>query len=493
MTQALFIGIDIGTQGTKGVLCNGQGEALYEAFRPSCLIRQGDAVYEEPEEIFSSVVKVVKELTEKAGEEARGIRAIGMDGQMAGIMAVDEGFSPVTPLDSWLDGRCAPYTERIRREAGDRAVAKSGGQIIHAHAPKILWWKEERPEIYRKVCKFLEPNGYVAGRLCGLRAEQAVMDYTFLHFNNFSDNLNRRFDPELLAQFGVAEEKMPRIVSPEEVLGTVTGEYAAACGLPAGVQVIAGCGDTAASSLGAGITRPGLAYDVAGTASVFACATDRFLPDTAHRTLLFSRSVCEGLYLPLAYISGGGLCLKWFAGITGCSLQELDALAETCREDQTPLFIPHFSGRTFPLDNRISGAFLGLRPDTGRGEMHRAVMESIAYEYRNYMEILTRTGCIREVSTVIGVGGGAKSRAFAQIKADVLGARYVTPKKVNSAPHAMAMLAAHATGYRPEPLQQLFRPEEGTVYEPDETRTQSYRTKAENYLRLLDRYGDYIG
>ena len=137
------------------------------------------------------------------------------------------------------------------------------------------------------------PNGYIAGRLCGLKAEDAFMDYTFLHFNSFSDNPGGGFNEELLRMFSVEPDKLPRVVSPTTVVGQVTDEYAAACGLPRGVKVAAGCGDTAASSLGAGITRPGIAYDVAGTASVFACATDRFAPDTVHKTILFARSVIE--------------------------------------------------------------------------------------------------------------------------------------------------------------------------------------------------------
>lgn len=494
MNDALFIGIDIGTQGTKSVLCREDGTVIDEAFCASRLIRpDATAVYEEPEDILNSVISTISELTSRIGEQSKNIRAIGMDAQMAGIMAIREDFSSATPLDSWLDSRCAEYTALIEQEAGDDAIEKSGGQTIHAHAPKILWWKNEQSETYAKIKKFVQPNGYVAGKLCGLSSDKAFMDYTFLHFNSFSDNRRLCFNNTLLAHFGVVPDKMPQIVSPEEIIGTVTNEYAQKCGLPADVKVIAGCGDTAASSLGAGITRTGLAYDVAGTASVFACCTDRFVPDTAHKTLMFSRSVCEDLYLPLAYISGGGLCLEWLASITNKSLRELDAAAQGCSHDDTPVFIPHFSGRTFPLDNRVSGAFLKLTPRTDKGELHQAVMESIAFEYKSYLDILHRTGCIGEETTVIGMGGGAKSPIFAQIKADVLGLCYTTPAKTDSAPVAMALLAAHATRYRTEPLCELFKPDEnGAVYKPNPEETHRYAPKAQEYLRLLDNYGNYI-
>lgn len=494
MKDALFIGIDIGTQGTKAMLCDITGKVLSEAFCASRLIRPDTVtVYEEPQDILNSVMTVISEITARMGEQSCNIRAIGMDAQMAGIMGIDEDFNASTPLDSWLDSRCKDYTALLEREAGEESIESSGGQVIHAHAPKILWWKNEQSEAYSKTRKFVMPNGFVAGKLCGLKANEAFMDYTFLHFNSFSDNRRLCFNEKLLALFKVDKDKLPRIVSPEEVVGTVTREYAQKCGLPNGVQVIAGCGDTAASSLGAGITRAGLAYDVAGTASVFACATKSFAPDTKQRTILFSRSVCKDLFLPLAYISGGGLCLKWYSRLCGQSLVSLDQAALGASFEDTPIFLPHFSGRTCPLDNRVSGAFLNISPKSESAEMYTAIMESIAYEYKSYLDILRDNSCLCDGTTVIGVGGGAKSTVFSQIKADVLGLPYMTPEKADSAPCAMALLAAHGTGERTEPLNELFRPDaKGAQYLPDTTKTNRYAQKAQEYLRLLNGYGEYI-
>ncbi len=494
MQDALFVGIDIGTQGTKGVLCDSFGHVLQEAFCPSKLYRPDSlTVYEDPEDIFSSVCQVLRRLTSWAGEQSLRIRGLGMDSQMAGIMGIKEDFAAATPLDSWLDTRCAPYTELLRKEAGDLAIQKSGGQIIHAHASKILWWKGERQDAYRQIRKFVQPNGYVAGRLCGLKAEEAFMDYTFLHFNNFTENETCGYNEDMLRHFQVAEDKMPAIVSPEKVVGTIAPEYARQCGLPAGVEVIAGCGDTAASSLGAGITEPGQALDVAGTASVFSCCTDRFAPDTSHKTILFARSVCEGLYLPLAYISGGGLCLEWYAALTGCSLKKLDELIRPEEKADTPVFLPHFTGRTCPLDNRVSGAFLQLEQKMGRMELYRSILESISFEYRSYLEILRSNDCLRGTISVKGVGGGAKSPVFSQIKSDVLGLCYRVPGKVDSAPTAMALLAAHALGERRESLTELFRTDgaDERVYWPKEGLRDHYEVQYERYVRFLEGYGAY--
>ncbi|MBR4761926.1 MAG: hypothetical protein IK086_04760 [Clostridia bacterium] len=490
----LFIGIDIGTQGTKTVLCDIKGKVFDEEFCPSNLIRpDSQTVYEQPQEILDSVIKTVRAITERQTKASESIAAICLDAQMAGIMAVDKDFNAVTPLDSWLDSRCRNYTAIIKEQAGDAAIMSSGGQIIHSHASKILWWKNEHPDTYKKICKFIQPNGYVAGKLCGIKAQDAFMDYTFLHFNVFSDNANLRFNKALLSEFGVDEDKMPGIVSPEYTVGEVTPEFARAMGLPGGVKVVAGCGDTAASSLGAGITKAGLAYDVAGTASVFACCTDKFAPDTENRTLLFGRSVCEGLFLPLSYISGGGLCLKWFSDITGKSLKELDGDAEKTDTNET-VFIPHFSGRTLPLDDGVSGAFLGLNAAADKGIMFRSILESIAFEYKSYLDILMRSGAIGKLDCVYGVGGGAKSAVFSQIKADVLGARYMSLANADSAPAAMALLGAKATGYLGGDFGEIFGAANngGKIYDCNQEANARYIPKAERYLKLLDGYSNYI-
>ena len=490
----LFLGIDIGTGGTKTVLSDPDGTIVAESFFASTLYRPDkDTVYEEPEEIFRSVINGIMTCVERAGTAKTQIAAIGIDAQMAGVMGIDDSFEAVTPLDSWLDTRCAPYTEQIRLRAGDEAIRSSGGQIIHSHASKILWWKEEQPDTYRKIKKFVQPNAYVAGKLCGLSADDAFMDYTFLHFNCFSDNAALGFNSALLKEFGVEEEKMPRIVSPQAVVGTVLPEFATVLGLGDKVKVIAGCGDTAASSLGAGVTRKGLAYDVAGTASVFACCTDRFCPDVQNKTLLFSRSVCEDLFLPLSYISGGGMCLSWFSDLSGKDFKTLDFLAAQKRPGADGVtFIPHFSGRTFPLDDRVNGAFFGLTQNADNGILFRAILESIAYEYKSYLSILKQSGALPSLSTVIGVGGGAKSRVFSQIKADVLGSDYKVLAFSDTAPAAMALLAAKATGYTQKPLDELFCPKEAATYKPDPASAALYEPFADRYIALCNRFGDFM-
>lgn len=491
MDNVLFAGIDIGTQGTKGVLTDRMGNTVSEAFVPSVLEHpETNAVTENPERIVDSVISVIRKTVEKSGRDGKEVRAVCIDGQMAGILGVDEDFRAVTPLDSWLDNRCAKYTELLRQKAGNSCLLQSGGQFMNAHAPKILWWKHERPDAYAKIKKFIMPNAYAAGCLCGLKAEDAFMDYTFLHFNLFSDNLKKGFCASMLKDFGVEPEKMPKIVSPQTVVGTVTAEFAAECGISPDVKVLAGCGDTAASALGSGIVDTGIAQDVAGTASVFACCTDRFIPDVTDSTLLYSRSVIDGQFLPLSYITGGGLTLIWFSKLCGKELNELDLLAERAPAGSGGVtFIPHFSGRTFPFDISASGAFMGLNTETSAGDMFRAILEAIAFEYRGFLDIMVKNGCLDGLKLIRGVGGGAKSRIFSRIKADVLGADYLACEHICSAPEAMAKLAALSCGYTDLTVKEVFGSSDAGRRLPfDESRHKAYTAAFDLYMSRLYGY-----
>lgn len=491
MSEPLFLGTDIGTQGTKTVLTDAAGQILGSAFVPSALLRGEDgSVTEDPAAIFASVIRSARAAVENAGLTHPTVAAMGIDGQMCGIMGVDRYFEAVGPLDSWLDNRCAPDADLIREQAEGECIRKSGGQVIHSHAARILRIRRQEPERYARTAKFVMPGGYVAGRLCGLRAEQAFMDYTYLHFNNFADTAHACFDAALAGHFGVSAEKLPRICAPTEVVGTLLPAYAEAMGIAGNPAVIAGCGDTAASSLGAGIVSPGLAYDVAGTASVFACCTDRFAPDTEHRTVLVSRSVIDGLYLPLSYVTGGGLTLPWFAELVDSRLAELDRLAEAA--DSRVLFLPHMTGRTFPPEDTLDGVFAGLTPQTGRGEMFRAVMEAIAFEYKGYLSVMQSTGCIDRLKSVRCVGGGAKSAVFCQIKADVLGTDYIASGALRSAPQTMALLAALATGHTdPDPVRLFACPDTPEPIRHDAARYAAYEKQYGRYIRLLETYSRY--
>jgi xylulokinase len=261
---------------------------------------------------------------------------------------------------------------------------------------------------------------------------------------------------ELLDQFQVDKSKMPRIVNPWDIVGFLTASAAAQCGLFPGIPLVAGCGDSAATSLAAGVTRKGIIFDVAGTASIFSCCVDQYKPDLGNKTLLYARSIVPGLWIPMAYINGGGMCLQWFRDhLTGTgtpvSFGELDREAEPIVPGSEGLiFLPHFSGRVCPNNANVRGSWIGLHWAHQRGHLYKSIMEGIAYEYDHYFRIIRELVEDAAFSEVYVIGGGAKSALFSAIKADVLGIDYVPLRISDTAPLGSALVAGHGVGLFPD-------------------------------------------
>ena len=450
--STFLLGVDIGTQGTKTCLYDSDGRLAASAFEASRLIEPAPgAVEQDPDELYGSVVRTIRTVLERSGVRPADVLALGMDGQMAGIMGIGRNFEAVTPYDSWLDTRCEAEISEMQRAAGDRIVELTGAPVSYNHGPKVLRWKNRFPEAYQKIEKFVLPVTYVAGRMCGLKSEDAWIDYTCLHFSGFGDVAHLKWSEELLQRFDVDRRRMPEIVSPWKIVGKISADAARACGLLEGTPVCAGAGDQAATSLGAGITRPGLAFDVAGTASVFSRCTDAYSPDVQNKTILYARSILPDLWIPLAYIGGGGLCVRWIrdtlAG-TDASVT-YDRLAEEAAclppGSEKLMFVPHFSGRVCPNDSYVRGSFIGLATRHTRAHMYRAVLESIGYEYALYDRILSECTGSRTQEIYV-IGGGAKSALFNQIKSDILGVRYTTLSTADTGAWGMAIVAGYAVG-----------------------------------------------
>lgn len=491
----MFIGIDIGTQGTKVSLVGTDGAIIANAFRPSNLIsRQRGHVEQDPEEMFVSVLEGIREVMQKSGVPPEKVLAIGLDGQMAGIMAIDRDWQAVTPYDSWLDTRCEKYMPAIREWGEESFIQITGCPVTYAHGPKILWWKHEHPEVFERICKFVLPTAYVAGRLAGLKGDEAYIDYTHLHFSGFADVEKCTWSEPLLSAFGVPASKMPRIVNPWDVIGSLRPEYAAQCGLREGIPIIAGCGDTAATTLGAGISEPGLMFDVAGTASILTCCVDTYKPDLHAKTVIFARAVIPGLWAPLAYINGGGQCLEWFRQLLAVreggeiSYAQLTEGAGRVQPGSDGLFfVPHFSGRVCPNNAFLRGTWLGMNWTHDRSHLFRSILESIAYEYKYFLDTIRQTTGYDRFREVYVVGGGAKNALFNQIKADVLQVPYRRLIHSDTATIANAALAGYGIGYYKdlkETVDRFIR--FGDRYPHDPEKSGVYEGLSRQYLRVLE-------
>lgn len=453
MGKQYLIGIDIGTQGTKAAIFNKAGECLAESFKRSELFQPSPGIVEEnPETQVQSVCDTVKTCVEQTNIDPKDLAGIGIDGQMAGILGVGEYGRNVTRYDSWLDTRCAPYIKKMEQEAGQEILSKAGGPPSFNHGPKILWWKHEHPDVFKRIRAFVQPGGYAVMRLCGLDGAAAFIDRSYLHFSGFADNQNSCWDDALCRRFDLDMEKLPNIVESHKVIGEVIPEMAKKCGIVPGIPVVAGCGDTAASFLSCGATREGICVDVAGTASVFATTTKIFKADLNEKTLGCGQSATPGLWHPYAYINGGGMTLEWFRkevanhgdneherALAFEDLDHLIAPIEPAKSD--PFFIPHFGGRVCPGQPHLRGAWLGLTWKHTLGHLYKAVFEGVALEYGIYMNILSTLYTDFTPEEIRITGGGEKSLTWNQIKADVLGIPVIQIQRKEGAPMGSALLA----------------------------------------------------
>ena len=441
----LLIGVDVGTQSAKASLFDRDGRCLAEAWETLPLHRRGpDEVEQAPEDFVRATTRTVAACVEEARCAAGDVAAIGVSGQMAGVLGIGPDGSAVTPYDSWLDSRCRPEVDELAERLGDEIVERTGCPPMVAHAPKILWWRRAHPDLHAAVAKWVMPSAYVVGRLCGLTAEQAYVDWTHLHFSGLADAAEMRWSDELTAETGVDASRLPRIVAPTERVGGLTAEAARACGLLAGTPVAAGLGDTAAGTLGAGVVRPGQVIDTAGTAAVLGLSTAAFRPDRT-RMLVLMRGALPGQWISLAYLAGGDL-LRWLTSVLGAlSVEELATEAEASAPGRL-LFVPHLGGRILPADPSARGAWLELDLAQTRGDLVRAVLESIAFEYAGFLERALELFPDVTPSEVRVIGGGSGDRFWNGIKASVLGLPYVRLAARSFACWGAALVAGAAAG-----------------------------------------------
>ena len=441
----LLIGVDVGTQSAKAALFDADGTCLAEAWETLPLHRRGpDEVDQDPDDFVRAAIRTIAACVEEAGCAPERVAAIGVSGQMAGVLGLGTDGAAVTPYDSWLDSRCRPELDVLAERLGDEMVELTGCPPMVAHAPKILWWRREHPDVHGAVSKWVVPSAFVAGRLCGLDAERAYVDWTHLHFSGLADAANLRWSDELTTETGIEALTLPRIVAPTERVGGLTAAAAEACGLLAGTPVAAGLGDTAAGTLGAGVVQVGQAIDTAGTASVLGLSTATFRPDRT-RTLVLMRGALPGQWISLAYLAGGDL-LRWLPSVLGAlSLEELVAEAEVSSPGRL-LFVPHLGGRILPAHPTARGAWIGLDLAQTRGDLVRAALESVAFEYAGFLERALELYPQVTPTEVRVIGGGSGDRFWNGIKASVLGLRYVRLARESFACWGAALVAGAAAG-----------------------------------------------
>ncbi|HEV8560427.1 MAG TPA: FGGY family carbohydrate kinase [Actinophytocola sp.] len=487
------LGIDVGTSVVKAGVLTIDGVMQATASRPVALQQRSSGRAEQDlDDLYRAAADATRQCLSGSRFAAERIGAIAVAGQMAGVGIVDAKHRPLAPYDSWLDTRCAPVVDELSATLGPRITAVAGCAPTISVGPKMVWWHRHHPKVCADAAAFVTAAGYVAGRAAGLSGKKAFIDPSYLHFTSVADVGRGRWDEALGHAVGIDPDLLPTIVESTSIVGELSAQTAPDFGLLAGTPVAAGCGDTAASALGAGVTAAGQAFDIAGTAAVFGVCLPTFAPDTNHGTLMTMRAALPGRWYSLAYVGGAGQVIEWIcreifghAALGDAGYAELaTAAAEVAPGSDGLIVSPHFSGRIAPVAPALRGAVVGLSPIHHRAHLARAILESIAFEYRRYADIAQVLVPGSSIEEVVGTGGGSRSRVWNQIKADVLSTLYRPVAGVESGTRGAALVAMAALGHDLPPLDPSVS---GPVATPDAANRPAYRAAYARYHRWSDR------
>jgi xylulokinase len=494
-----LVGVDLGTNGLKVALFDLEGNVQAETYLEMSIQYPGPGLMEQdPDEFYMGTFKSIRAVLDSSDIDPGSVLAVGFDGQMGGVIGIDESFDPVTHYDIVLDTRCQKYNRWIKENYEDILFERSSG--TWSHAAKILWWKNERRDAYKKIKKFVLLAGYVGGKMAGLNSAGAYVDYTSLFCSGLHETVALTWSDEICGLLGIDDVKLPAVVKPWDIIGKVDSVNAKYSGLLEGTPIVAGAGDQSAGFLGAGVIKPGMAIDVAGSTSVFSLCTDEFIPDLENKQIVYFHSVLPDLYYPLTYISGGGICIRWFKeNFAHREKQEaekegVDVLAfldEKCRSIEPGsgelLFMPHLGGRYCPNEPEVRGAWVGLNWGHTSTHLYRSILESIAYDYSGTLTIFKQLFPNVAIDSIRVTGGGSRSDLWNQIKSDILNIPYVRLDKNELAVLGSAIIAGFGAGaYDNLEKSSLSITSETDRVSPDKKRNAVYKKYIHNYAEMMD-------
>lgn len=469
--MSVYLGIDIGTSGTKTLAMRRDGAILAAATvgYPLSTPRAGWSE-QNPEHWWQAAIKSVKAVLKKGKVKPASVAGIGLSGQMHGSVFLDAKARVIRPAILWNDQRTAAECAEIEQRAGGRArliELVANPALTGFTAPKILWLRKNEPKNFDRVRQILLPKDYVRFRLTGEYAsEVSDASGTLL-----LDVRNRRWSAHLLEALELDAALLPAVFESEEVSGTLSQAAGRLLGLPAGVPVVGGAGDNAAGAVGNGIVRRGVLSATLGTSGVVFAHSDEVQCDPQGRLHTFCHAVRGKWQVTGVVLSAGG-SLQWYRNVLA---QAETALARRKKIDPYELiiaeaasapagseglfFLPYLTGERTPhADPHARGAWVGLSLRHTRAHLIRAIVEGVTYAMRDSLEIVRQLQLPAQEMRL--TGGGARSAFWRQLQADVYGIKSVTVNSTEGPAYGVALLAAVGTGaYKsvPEACQATIR------------------------------------
>lgn len=448
--MAYYLGVDIGTFESKGVLVDGAGEIVAQAARPHKMLvpQPGWAEHDPDKDWWGDFCFLSKALIAQSGIDPKNIRAVGASAIGPCMLPVDrDGNALMNGVLYGVDTRAAREIEALNASLGEARILDECGNALTSQSvgPKILWLKNNRPDLYEKADKFVTSTTYIVQKLTG----RSVMDhYTAANFSplyrideqGWSDALNDGIAPL---------EKLPEILWTTDIAGEVTAAAAHATGLAAGIPVICGTIDAAAEAFSVGVSE-------AGDMMVMYGSTIFIIELTAARVrdarLWYAPWLFPGEHASMSGLATSGTLTHWFRDQFGRDLDPATAFGELAREAETSepgakglVFLPYFSGERTPLhDPDAKGVLFGLNLTHGRGDIYRALIEGIAHATNHIFETYAEVGA--RPKRLMAVGGGVKNKIWLEATSDISGLPQRLARRMVGASYGDAFLAALGVG-----------------------------------------------
>ena len=439
----LYIGIDLGTSASKFLLVDEVGRVLNTVTKeyPLSFPRPGWSE-QDPAHWWQACLAGVPELL--AGFDAKQVAGIGVGGQMHGLVALDAAGNVLRPAILWNDGRTAAQVDYLNETVGNDKLSAWTGNIAFAGftAPKLLWMRQNEPDLFARIAKILLPKDYLVYRLTGVHAT----DYSDASGTLLLDVAHKRWSSEMLDLCGVTEAQMPTLFDSWQPVGTLTAAAVTALGLPTDVVVCAGAGDNAAAAIGTGTVGEGRCNISLGTSGTVFISSEQFRVDPHNALHAFAHA--DGGFHLMGCMLSAASCNKWWMEDIlhdGDYAAAQEAIVPEKLGRSHVFYLPYLMGERSPInDTNARAVFLGMTMDTTRADMTQAMLEGVAFALRDSVEVARSLGLDISRSTLCG--GGSRSPLWRTILANVLGIPLDLPATEQGPGYGAALLALVACG-----------------------------------------------
>lgn len=443
----VVIGLDLGTGGVRAIAVDLHGQLVAQITKSYPLLTPHPGWTEQnPADWVEASLATISDVVQQL--HGNQVIALGLSGQMHGMVPLDAAGRVIRPAILWNDQRTGKAVEAIETTIPRQELIQRTGNpaITGFQLPKLIWLRTEEPQAYTQVRQILLPKDYLGYVLTG----ESITEPSDASGIGCLNLANRQWDTDILSALSIDPALFPTVIESTAIAGSLKSEIASRVGLPAELPVIAGGGDNAAAAIGLGISSTHLNRGSLsiGTSGVIFVPCDRPIPDPAGRVHLFCH--VDGGYHLLGVTLAAGGSLRWYRETftPGTSYTDLMEMANASPPgSRNVLFLPHLSGERSPhLDPDTRGAWVNLSLAHTQADLIRAVLEGVAFSLRAALDVISE---ITPVHQLLATGGGARSHTWLQILADVLQTELIAPKAEEGAAYGSAILAMVGVGAYP--------------------------------------------